>query len=166
MVTASLPGSLRRGWRSVRPGRLTLGGVSEPTTPVDGLDALVGDWLTLPDLADALGIPFTRVRGLVAERRVVGVRRGERSTYQVPTRFLVPVHLADPANATTPDPDGGLAVLLSLQGTLVVLGDAGFDDRETIEWLFTVSDELGEAPIEALRSGRKSKVRQVAQALA
>lgn len=140
--------------------------MTEPTVPTDDLDALVGDWLTLPDLAEALGIDVGKVRRLVADRRIIAVRRGERSITSVPTRFIVPAHLADPANATTPDPEGGLAVLNSLQGTLSVLVDSGFGDREAIIWLFSVCDELGETPIDALRSGRKSRVRQIAQSLA
>ncbi|WP_069387975.1 Rv2175c family DNA-binding protein [Cellulosimicrobium cellulans] len=130
------------------------------------LDALVGEWLTLPDLAEALGTDVGKARRLVQERRVVGVRRGERSTFQVPARFLVPLHLVDPANAGRPTGDNRLGVLASLQGTIVVLTDAGFSDAEIVGWLFRRDDELGEAPLDALLSGRKAHVRRVAQSLA
>ena len=53
-----------------------------------------------------------------------------------------------------------------LRGTIVVLGDAGFNDDEAIHWLLTEEDSLGVAPIAALRAGRKAEVRRVAQALA
>ena len=53
----------------------------------------------------------------------------------------------------------------SLRGTLFVLHDAGFTDDEAIDWLLTSEESIGIAPIEALRAGRKSEVRRVAQAL-
>ena len=56
--------------------------------------------------------------------------------------------------------------LSSLRGTVIVLHDAGFDDDETIDWLLAPEDSIGMAPIEALRLGRKSEVRRVAQSLA
>ncbi|MFC8924137.1 Rv2175c family DNA-binding protein [Cellulosimicrobium sp. NPDC057127] len=138
---------------------------SDPAEPV-ALDDLVGDWLTLPDLAEALGTDVGKVRRILQDRRVVGVRRGERSTFQVPARFLVPLHLVDPSNAGRPDDGGRLGVLASLQGTIVVLTDAGFSDAEIVEWLFRPDDELGEPPLDALLAGRKAHVRRVAQALA
>ena len=53
----------------------------------------------------------------------------------------------------------------SLRGTIFVLHDAGFTDDEAIDWLLTPEDSIGIPPIEALRAGRKSEVRRVAQAL-
>lgn len=53
------------------------------TSPRPTLDDLVGEWLTLPDVAEALGTDVGKVRRLVQERRVVGVKRGERTTFQV-----------------------------------------------------------------------------------
>lgn len=132
----------------------------------DSLDSLVGDWLTLPDLAEILGVEVGATRRMVEERRIVGIRRGSPKTFQVPARFVVPEHLADPGNARTPSLAGGVAVLTSLQGTLNVLADGGFSDEEAIGWLFSVSDELGQVPIEELRAGHKARVRQAAQALA
>jgi hypothetical protein len=52
-----------------------------------------------------------------------------------------------------------------LKGTLVVLGDSGFNDEEAMTWLLSPEDSLGVSPIEALRNGRKAEVRRVAQAL-
>ena len=130
------------------------------------LDALVGEWLSLPDFAEALGTDVGRARSIVQERRVVGMRRGERTTFQVPARFLVPLHLIEPANAKQPSGDGRLGVLASLQGTIVVLTDAGFRDEEIIGWLFRTEEELGESPIDALVKGRKAHVRRIAQSLA
>ncbi|WP_454043626.1 Rv2175c family DNA-binding protein [Cellulosimicrobium sp. Marseille-Q8652] len=134
--------------------------------PSAELDALVGEWLTLPDLAEALGTDVGRARRILQDRRVVGMRRGERATFQVPARFLVPLHLIEPANAKQPSGDGRVGVLVSLQGTIAVLTDAGFRDEEIIGWLFRPEEELGESPMDALVAGRKAHVRRIAQSLA
>lgn len=129
------------------------------------LDLLVGSWLTVPDVAQMLGVDAGKVRRLLQERRLVGVRRGSPPVLSVPADFLVAGHLANPAAPDAPRDDRPWAVLASLQGTLTVLGDDGFSDEETIAWLFTVEESLGVAPITALRAGRKTEVRRVAQAL-
>ncbi len=140
-------------------------------TDTAALDALVHDWLTLPDVAERLGIDVGKVRRLLQEGRLAAVRRGDPPVLSVPADFLVPVHLANPAAPTAPRPDdapdGGArwAVLAALRGTLTVLADAGFDAAESIEWLFTTDDVLGRTPMEALRAGSKSEVRRRAQTL-
>ncbi|PZR53801.1 DNA-binding protein [Xylanimonas oleitrophica] len=118
------------------------------------LDSLVPQWLTLPDLADRLGVEFSRVRALVRDRAVIGVKRGERTVFQVPEAFVVPAE------------GGGEQVLPSLRGTVLVLGDQGLPDAEIIEWLFTPEPTLDGTPVEALRGGRRAAVRRAAQALA
>ncbi|PFG35474.1 hypothetical protein ATL41_0154 [Flavimobilis soli] len=128
----------------------------------------VGEWLTVPDVAELLGTDISKVRGLLHERKIVGVKRGERSIFQVPARFFVPAHMANPADvgpAPENPEDVKHVVLAALPGTFVVLTDLGFSDEEIIDWLFTVEDSIGVAPIEALHQGRKSEVRRVAQAL-
>lgn len=128
------------------------------------LSVLVPEWMSVPEVAERLALDPGKVRRLVQERRIVGVRIGEPAVFRIPAAFLVPEHLANPANATEPTADGARsAVLSSLGGTLSVLGDAGFDDAEAVEWLFTVDDALQAAPIDALRTGRKTEVRRRAQ---
>jgi excisionase family DNA binding protein len=141
-------------------------------TDTAALDALVHDWLTLPDVADRLGIDVGKVRRLLQEGRLVAVRRGERNILSVPADFFVPSHLANPAapaQPSQPSQDGETepqwAVLAALRGTLTLLDDAGFDEAEAIEWLFAPDDVLGRPPIEALRSGSKTEVRRRAQTL-
>lgn len=129
------------------------------------LDQLVGSWLTLPDVAQMLGVDTGRVRRLLQERRLVGVRRGSPPVLSVPADLLVPGHLANPAAPDVPSDDRPWTVLASLQGTLTVLADDGFSDEETIAWLFDVEESLGVSPIAALRAGRKTEVRRVAQAM-
>ena len=53
-----------------------------------------------------------------------------------------------------------------MRGTIIVLQDAGFSDDELIDWLLSEEESIGLTPIEALRRGRKSEVRRVAQTLA
>jgi excisionase family DNA binding protein len=137
-------------------------------TDTAALDALVHDWLTLPDVAERLGIDVGKVRRLLQEGRLVAVRRGERNVMSVPADFFVPQHLANPAAPAASgddDDDAQWAVLAALRGTLTLLDDAGFDAAEAIEWLFAPDDVLGRSPIEALRSGSKTEVRRRAQTL-
>jgi hypothetical protein len=147
--------SLAAGWAAAACPVPSCGPVAAYASCVTtDLDALVPQWLTLPDLADRLGVEVSRARALVRDRAVVGVKRGERTTFQVPEAFLQPAE------------DGGEQVIPTLRGTVVVLGDQGLADDEIIAWLFSVEPSLGVAPVEALRAGRRAEVRRVAQALA
>ncbi|ROS73005.1 Rv2175c family DNA-binding protein [Cellulomonas sp. PhB143] len=132
------------------------------------IDDLVDQWITVPDLAEALGTTPSRARSVVSDRRVVGVRRGERSTFQIPARFVVTRHedsvAAGQARADT-EGDPRPVVLSSLAGTIAVLTDLRFTDEEILLWLFTPDDALGTSPVDALLAGRKSEVRRVAQTL-
>ncbi len=128
------------------------------------LDGLVGAWLTVPDIAERLGIDAGKVRRLIQERKLLAVRRGEPPVVSVPADFLVPEHLANPANVQAPISDASpSAILSSLAGTLSILGDVGFSDAEAIRWLFTQDDTLQATPLAALRTGRKTEVRRRAQ---
>ena len=106
-------------------------------------------WLSLPDVADQIGTEVGKVRRMLQERVLVGLRRGERKILSVPAELLK---------------DG--QPLTNLQGTLILLKDAGYSDEESLRWLFTDDDYPG-APVDALRSGvSKTEVRRRAQALA
>ncbi len=135
--------------------------------PLRSLDALVGTWLSVPDFADRLGTAASNVRGALRDRRIVGVRRNGKQGYDVPEAFLVPFHLANAA-APLPAPEPGQEreiILPSLRGTVIVLSDAGLSDDDILRWLFTTEPALGEAPLTALRAGRKSAVRREAALL-
>ncbi|MFT4229363.1 MAG: Rv2175c family DNA-binding protein [Microbacterium sp.] len=106
------------------------------------------EWLSLPELVDLLGEPLGRIRRLLDERHLVASRRAGGGP-KVPSDFIVDGH-----------------PLPSLRGTVFVLHDAGFSDDEAIDWLLSPDDSIGTTPIAALRAGRKSEVRRVAQALA
>lgn len=108
----------------------------------------VSSWLTLPDVAELLGVPVTRVRQLVAERQLLALRRGENGALMVPAEFVQ---------------DG--RVLKGLPGVLVLLGDARYTDDEAVGWLFTPDDSLPGSPVEALVGNRGTEVKRRAQAL-
>lgn len=107
-------------------------------------------WLTMPELVEILGVSPTRVRRLIEDRQLLGRRRD--GVLAVPADFL-----------TSAEPGG--EPLSELRGTLMVLADAGFTDDEAVDWLLSTEESLGTAPIDALRNGRKTEVRRVAQAL-
>jgi hypothetical protein len=111
-------------------------------------DALVGDWLSLPEVADRLGIPSGRVKQLLRDRKLLAVARpsGERA---VPAAFI-----------------DGDQVVKGLHGTLTLLYDCGFDDCEALRWLFTADETLPGTPIQALCRHRGTEVNRRAQALA
>lgn len=103
-------------------------------------------WLTVPDLVDLLGVPQGRVRRLIEDHALLGMRID--GVLKVPADF---VRDGEP--------------LPELRGTVIVLHDAGFSDEEALTWLLEPEESLATAPIDALRAGRKAEVRRVAQAL-
>ena len=118
------------------------------TNPDLDLDSLIADWLTLPDLAERMNLPITKVRQLVKDRQVVAVRRGERSILSVPAAFV-----------------DGDQVLKGLPGTLTLLADNKYTDEEALHWMFTPDDTLPGTPVQALAENRGTEVRRRAQAL-
>lgn len=124
------------------------GGVSEEKRTPEVM-ALVGDWLTIPDIAEALDLKVTRVHNLITERSLLAVRDPETGVRKVPALFMRDDRILEP-----------------LKGTLNVLADAGFSDEETIIWLYTEDESLPGRPIDALINGRKTEIRRRASALA
>jgi uncharacterized protein len=111
-------------------------------------DALVGEWLTLSDVADQLGIPLGRVKQLLRDRKLLAVKRPE-GTLAVPASFL-----------------DGKQVVKGLCGTLTLLFDCGFDEPDALRWLFTADETLPGTPIDAIVKRRATEVNRRAQALA
>lgn len=109
-------------------------------------DSAGPSWLTIPDLVELMGLPQGKVRRLIDDRVLLSARVD--GVIKVPAAFL-----------------SGSEPLSDLRGTIVVLGDAGYSDDETIHWLLTEEDSLGVSPVDALKAGRKAEVRRVAQAL-
>ena len=69
--------------------------------------ALVGDWVTIPDIAEALDLKVTRVHNLISDGTLVALREPDTNVRKVPALFLNGDHVLD-----------------SLKGTLVVLNTA------------------------------------------
>ena len=111
------------------------------------LDTLVDSWLTLPEVADRLGIGVSRARQLVRDRQVLAARRGESNALMVPADFVQ---------------DG--RVLKGLPGVLTLLKDARYEDDEALRWLYT-DDDLPGSPAQALVENRGTEVKRRAQAL-
>jgi Rv2175c C-terminal domain of unknown function len=115
-------------------------------TPV--ADDLVGECLSLPEVAARLGLPIGRVKQLLRDRKLIAVTRpgGERA---IPAAFI-----------------DGAQIVKGLPGTLTVLFDCGFGDVEALRWLFTEDETLPGTPIAALYARRGTEVNRRAQALA
>ncbi|MGB8380745.1 MAG: DNA-binding protein, partial [Dermatophilaceae bacterium] len=52
------------------------------------VEALVGTWVYLPDVAQECGIPLSRVRRHLADRELLALRVGPNRALAVPERFL------------------------------------------------------------------------------
>jgi hypothetical protein len=124
-------------------GKLVVVAQIDPPT-----DAIVGDWLTVPDAADRLGLPVSRVKQLLRDRKLLAVQR-PNGEFAIPAGFL-----------------DGDQVVHGLGGTLTLLFDCGFTDTEALSWLFTADDSLPGTPVQALAENRRTEVNRRAQALA
>ena len=109
------------------------------------LEALVGEWLTVPDIAERLGLRLSDVRQLITDRQILSVRIGPRHVISIPAKFV--------------NEDG---LLPELPGTFTVLRDSRMTDAEILRWLFTPDDTLPVpgAPMDALLAGFKTEVRR------
>jgi excisionase family DNA binding protein len=118
--------------------------MSEPST---GTTAGPTQWLAVPDAAERLGVPVTKIRQMLRERRLLAVRTN--GVLQVPADFI-----------------GEGVLLKGLPGLLTVLFDGGFDDDEALRWLYTPDDSLPGTPVQALAENRGREVTRRAQASA
>lgn len=105
------------------------------------------EWLTVPDVAERLGLPVTRVHQLLREGGLAGQRSG--GVLRVPAAFI-----------------RGDAVVKGLSGVLTLLHDGGYDDEAAIRWLHTPDETLPGTPVTALQADRSREVKRRAQALA
>jgi Rv2175c C-terminal domain of unknown function len=111
-------------------------------------DAIVGDWLSVPDVAGRLGLPVSRVKQLLRDRKLLAVQRPS-GEFAVPAGFL-----------------DGDQLVHGLVGTLTLLFDCGFSEPDALHWLFTPDDSLPGTPVQALAEHRRTEVNRRAQALA
>lgn len=112
------------------------------------LEQLVGEWTTVPDIAQRYRLSLARVRQFLADRELLSLRTGQRRVVSVPAKFL---------GQDGPRPE--------LKGTFTVLADGGMSDEEILRWLFTpdATLPLEGAPIDALIGGFKTEIRRRAQ---
>jgi len=106
----------------------------------------IGKWLTILETAELLGIPKGKVNRLLEEKTLVAVKRDGQ--LMIPAELIV---------------DG--EPLPSLRGTIIMLEDAGYSIEESVHWLFTHSEVLGQTPLQSLLEGKKAPVRRLAQML-
>jgi hypothetical protein len=113
------------------------------------LEELATGWLTLPDLAERIDEPLTKIRDWVRERRLVVIERGTPPVKSVPVEF---VH------------DGEL--IKGLFGALTVLADAGYEPEDALRWLLTDESTLPGRPVDLMAEGRHHAVKRHAMTLA
>jgi hypothetical protein len=104
-------------------------------------------WVGLPDVAQRLEVPVAKVHQMIRDGALIAVRRdGE---------FFVPAELV-----------AGRTVIKHLPGVLTLLRDAGYNDEESLRWLYSPDDSLPGTPATALRGDGATEVKRRAQALA
>ena len=111
----------------------------------DDLEQLVGQWLTVPDIGERMGLRLSDVRQMIEDRQVLGARIGPRQVLSVPSKFF-----------------GDEGPLPELPGTFTVLHDSRMTDAQILRWLFTPDDTLPVqgSPMDALLAGFKTEVRR------
>lgn len=109
--------------------------------------AVTEETLAVSDVAARLSIPASRVIQLVRDGQLLSLKH--EGEVVVPAVFL-----------------DGDEVVRGLSGTIMVLRDGGYDDRDILAWLFTDDESLPGSPIGAIRAGRHKEVKRRAQAMA
>lgn len=112
------------------------------------LSAVVPAWLDWSEVGALLGVTPAKVRTMIRVHELAAAVPVPGSGPRVPADFI-----------------DGDEIVKGLPGLLTLLHDAGFDDRESIAWIFLDADLPGR-PIDALRENRGSEVKRRAQALA
>jgi excisionase family DNA binding protein len=105
------------------------------------------DWLTVPEVAERLDVPVTKIRQMLRERRLLAFR--SEGVLRIPADFVGDGHL-----------------LKGLPGLLTLLFDAGYSEDEALRWLYTADDSLPGTPVQALAENRGKEVHRRAQAAA
>ena len=103
-------------------------------------------WVDLPDVAEQLGVPVTRVHQMLRDGTILAVRRD--GVLRVPAELVAGGH-----------------VLKHLPGVLTLLRDAGYNDEEALRWLYSPDETLPGTPATALAGQEAIEVKRRAQAL-
>lgn len=113
------------------------------------LDELSSGWLSLPDLAEQIGEPLSKIRDWIREGRLAVIQRGTPPIKSVPSEF---VH------------DGEL--IKGLSGAMTVLADAGYSTEQAMRWLLTEEPTLPGRPVDLMAKGSHHAVKRLAMTLA
>jgi hypothetical protein len=103
-------------------------------------------WVSLPDVAQRLDVPVTKVHQMIRDGSLIAVRRA--GIRYVPEELVA-----------------GSNVIKHLPGLLTLLRDAGYNDEEALRWLYSHDDSLPGTPATALMQNRATEVKRRAQAL-
>jgi hypothetical protein len=104
--------------------------------------------ITLPDAAELLGIPITKVHQLLKDGQLV-VTTDDGGRRVLPRAFVA-----------------GGTVLKGLPSVITLLRDGGYADPEIIGWLLRADDSLPGTPVQALIENRGTEIKRRAQAAA
>lgn len=107
----------------------------------------------LPDVADMLDVPFTKVRQYVREHKLL-TQKNDAGIRCVPELFLRHV-------------DDHYELIDEVVGTALILLDGGFSEEEACRWLISHQELLGGSiPLELIRTGKYHQVNTVASMMA
>ncbi|MBB3038893.1 Rv2175c family DNA-binding protein [Hoyosella altamirensis] len=109
--------------------------------------------LPLPDVAESLHVPVTRVHQMLRDRQLLAVKRD--GVVGIPRLFLT-----EDAHHR-----GEIRVLKQMPGLIAVLRDGGFTDDESLRWMYQEDPTLPGRPVDALHGHLAREVLRRAQAL-
>lgn len=122
--------------------------MSETPSASTELPVAPSAWLTLPDVAERLDVPITKVHQMIRDGALLAVRRD--GVLCIPAELIA-----------------GRNVLKHLPGVLTLLHDAGYNDQEALRWLYSPDETLpGTTPAVTLAGDGATEVKRRAQALA
>jgi hypothetical protein len=120
--------------------------VSETTSAPHDLPVAPSAWINLPDVAQHLEVPITKVHQMIRDGALLAVRH--EGVLTVPAELIA-----------------GRNVIKHLPGVLTLLRDAGYNDEEALRWLYSPDDTLPGTPATALAGNGATEVKRRAQAL-
>ncbi len=124
--------------------------------------------VSVQDTADRLGVEPSRIKQLIKENVLLGLRHGGELHILEETLVELPANRQFVAELRTPGSDEPRLVratdepLPTLRGSVMLLADGGFSNEEIIDWLWTENPWLEARPIQMLREGSHRAVNRVA----